>query len=438
MISKIALIIPAVSLMTAPLVADDKADIAELKKLLMQQAAELAEMKGRLAELEAEKASAPVAVSGEKRVVQTPAPVAAAPQVAADSGKSFTVKPRGRIEYDTVFYDEKDGGRDYRDGSGFRRARLGVQGKLPGNFEYQIEADFAGGDSVKLDDTYLRYRFSPKTAVTFGFHKVYHSLESATSDLDVTFMERHMVSNIFEAGAGGKMGISILSGGNNWSAQGGVFAGSPNSGDAAKDGWGINGRATWAPVLDEGKLLHLGIAAYYRDEDDNLLSLGDRPEIRHDSFKPFDSGTIAADTYTFGNAEFAAVMGPVSAQFEYSIMETSSSLGDGSYDGYSAQVSYFLTGESKPYSAHKGVFGKVKPNNPFQNGGWGAFELAVRYSRVDLADLGQGSYGDNLTLGINWYPTDAVRFMLNAVDFNAHGAVDESGRAYGMRAQVRW
>lgn len=438
MISRYALIIPAALSLSAPLQADAASDIAELKKLIMAQAAEIAALKDRLSDVENIKTTAPVVVSGEKRVVTTPALAPKMAPVASSEKKGFTIKPRGRLQYDTVFYDEDEGGRSYDNGSNFRRARLGVQGTLAGGFEYQLEADFSAGDKVKLDDTFIRYRIDPKTAITFGFHKVYHTLESATSDQDVSFMERHMVSNIFEIGAGGKMGVSILSGGENWSGQFGVFAGSANSGDGDKDGWGVNARATWAPLLEEGKLVHLGLAAYYRDEDDDMLSMGDRPEIRHDSFKPFDSGTFAADNYRFGNAEFAAALGSLTAQFEYSVMDTQSILGDRSFDGYSGQVSYFLTGESKPYSAHKGAFGKLKPLKPLGAGGFGALELAARYSRVDLADLGQGSYGDNLTLGVTWYPTDMVRFMLNAVDFRAHGAVDESGRAYGVRAHVRW
>ncbi|MFC3052900.1 OprO/OprP family phosphate-selective porin [Kordiimonas pumila] len=434
-----AIAMPLAMAISASAMADSETDL-ELRKIVMQQAAELAELKARLAQLEEKSSVKAVAVSGEARTVASASSAAPATPASATESKEtgFTIKPRGRIEYDTVFYDQNDGGRSYNDGSSFRRARLGVQGTLPGNFEYQIEADFAGGDSVKLDDTYLRYKFSPNTAVTFGFHKVYHSLESATSDLDVTFMERHMVSNIFEVGAGGKMGVSVLQSGSNWSGQFGVFAGSANSGDANKDGWGFNGRVTWAPILEEGKLLHVGLDAYYRNEDDDVLSMGDRPEIRNDSFKPFDSGTLIAESYRYGNAEIAGVLGPVSAQFEYSVLETSSSTGDQSFDGYSGQVSYFLTGESRPYSAGKGYFGKLKPFNPVGEGGMGAFELAARYSRIDLSDAGQGTYGDNLTLGINWYPTDAVRFMLNAVDFSAKGALTESGRAYGMRAQVRW
>ncbi|MBV1900305.1 MAG: OprO/OprP family phosphate-selective porin [Kordiimonadaceae bacterium] len=427
------------------LVADDASE-QELKRMLKQQAQQIEALTKRLSQLEA---SLPVLVNTARKTVVAIQPSSkdtgmlaqhthTPMQAGAKKKSKFTVKPRGRVEVDTVVYDEEDGGRQYREGSQFRRARLGVQGKLAGGFEYQIEADFAGGDKAKLDDTYLRYRINPKTAVTFGYHKVYHSLAAATSDLNASFMERHMVSNIFEVGAGGRMGASVLTGGSNWSGQFGVFAGSPNSGDKGKDGWGINGRLTWAPYLKEDRLIHVGIAAYHRDEDDDLISMGDRPEIRRDSFKPFASGEFQADTYNYVNAEFAGVAGPLSAQFEYGRMSTSATVGDRQFEGYSAQVGYFLTGESLPYSAHKGAFGKLKPHKALGAGGWGAFELAARYSYVDLRDAASGSFGRNITLGVNWYPTASVRFMLNAVDFEAEGDTQESGRAYGVRTQVRW
>jgi phosphate-selective porin len=30
------------------------------------------------------------------------------------------------------------------------------------------------------------------------------------------------------------------------------------------ESWGFNGRATWEPVFDTGKIAHLGVAGYYR------------------------------------------------------------------------------------------------------------------------------------------------------------------------------
>ncbi|WP_417461239.1 porin [Kordiimonas sp.] len=437
----------------APARADDGPALSEVLALVRAQAAEIAALKVRLVALEADEgAPAPVLVTDRAsgRISEratpalAPAPVAdeALAPVPASVGEpsGFSIKPRGRIEADTVAYHSRDG-RAYDDGAGFRRARLGVQGTLPGSFKYQIEADFAGGDKAKLDDTYLRYSGIEGTDITIGFHKIYHSLDSATSDLDVSFMERSMVSNAFEVGAGGKMGLSALTSGPNWSVQYGVMLSSPNSGDADKDGWSLAGRATYAPVMAEGRLLHVGVSAYVRHEDDELVSFSDRPEIRNDSFKPYDSGTVAASHYSYLGGEVATSYGPLTLQGEISRMQTSASTGDHNFWGTTLQASYMLTGESKPYSGGKGAFGRLKPHRAMGEGGFGAVELALRFSHLDVRDGGTGTVGDTLTLGLNWYMTDAVRLMINAVDFGAKasgGIITAKGQAYGMRAQVRW
>lgn len=424
--------------------ADDDADLSQVQALVRAQAEEIAALKARLLVLEGrEGGHAPLAMPVRKAAVRAPAggPPEGVPVMATASGSSgFSVKPRGRIEADAVTYDSHDG-RAYDDGAGFRRARLGVQGGLPGNFKYQIEADFAGGDKVKLDDTYLRYSGLAGTDITLGFHKIYHSLDAATSDLDVSFMERSMVSNAFEVGVGGKMGLSGLTSGDAWSLQYGVMLSSPNSGDSDKDGWSLAGRATYAPIMAEGRLLHLGVSAYVRHEDDELVSFADRPEVRNDSFKPYDSGVIAASSYSYLGGEVASTFGPLTLQGEISRMHTDARSGDHSFWGASVQASYMLTGEAKPYLGGKGAFGRLRPNQSIGEGGMGAIELALRMSHLDLRDAGAGTAGDTFTLGINWYMTDAVRLMINAIDFDAKatgGTTVAKGRAYGMRAQVRW
>ena len=109
------------------------------------------------------------------------------------------------------------------------------------------------------------------------------------------------------------------------------------------------------------------------------------------------------------------------------------------FTAWYAQASWILTGESKGYSPATGAFTPPKPAKPFSfNGdGWGAFELAARYSDLNLnSHANDGSNvvtawtgastktytyyntvrgGDQriVTLGLNWYPNNAVRFLLD-------------------------
>ncbi len=57
-------------------------------------------------------------------------------------------------------------------------------------------------------------------------------------------------------------------------------------------------------------------------------------------------------------------------------------------------------------------------------GGWGAFEAAARYSSVDLSDeLVEGGKMDIASLGLNWWLTQVAQFSLNYryIDLNENG-----------------
>jgi phosphate-selective porin OprO/OprP len=125
------------------------------------------------------------------------------------------------------------------------------------------------------------------------------------------------------------------------------------------------------------------------------------------------------------------VYGPLSVQGEYfhnSINRKAAT--DLSVNGWYGQASYFLTGESRPYSAKSGTFGRVKPNNPFslKEGGLGAWELAARYSSIDLNDgtALQGGAVKDITLGVNWYLNSHTRLMANYIMVDSD-AVKPSG-----------
>jgi phosphate-selective porin OprO/OprP len=179
---------------------------------------------------------------------------------------------------------------------------------------------------------------------------------------------------------------------------------------------------------DEGtRLLHLGVAYSHRNPDGASVRYRQRPEA-HLAHRYLDTESESgcritdarADDVDLFGLESALVLGRFSLQAEYikSMVDTTLG-GDFDFDGYYIYGSYFLTGEHRPYKLGSGEFGRVKPKRNFSlgnDGGWGAWEIALRYSTLDLNDgLIRGGQEDNWTVGLNWYLTPNSRLMLNYV-----------------------
>jgi phosphate-selective porin OprO/OprP len=88
-------------------------------------------------------------------------------------------------------------------------------------------------------------------------------------------------------------------------------------------------------------------------------------------------------------------------------------VGDPTLRGAYVQAGWFLTGESRSFSG--GTFGRTKPKANY-GAGKGAWEVALRYSTVDLGDAGvAGGEQSDVTAALNWYLNPVARLMLNYV-----------------------
>ncbi len=357
--------------------------------------------------------------------------------------KDFTLKIGGRIMNDWAWMEadravEAATG-DLEDGTEFRRARLYVAGTIYENIDFKLQFDFAGGDA-DLKDAYIGLRGLP-VYVKAGHFKEAFSLEELTSSKYVTFIERSLPTGTFSPSrnTGFAVNSDALDKRVTWAA--GIFKETGGYGDGQAEGdYNVTGRITALPrYADGGKnVLHLGASASYRGTRD-ALSFDQGPEV-HLAPDFVDTGDFESDSHVLIGGEVALVKGPLSLQGEIMGADVKRTGDDATFYGYYAQASYFLTGEHRKYSKSSGSFGRVKPKKNFgKNGGSGAWEVAARYSYVDLTDAGiDGGELEDITLGLNWYLNPNTRVMWNYVRADLDGPGDADGEAdlFVMRLQI--
>jgi len=176
---------------------------------------------------------------------------------------------------------------------------------------------------------------------------------------------------------------------------------------------------------DDGRrLTHLGFSWSHGfrdgDREDPNAQLRTRPESFLTDVRLVDTGNLVNHRRDLIAIEAAWLNGPLSFQGEYFHAFTKSTE-HLDFGGWYLSGSYVLTGETRKYRRAGGGFGEIKPVRSFHlsTGGWGALELALRYSSVDLNDKSvRGGKERNVTVGLNWYLTRKIRFMANYIYVN--------------------
>ena len=376
---------------------------------------------------------------------------------AAEAGKSQAptkplVAPSGRIQFDMANFTQDPASisqfGNTPNAVGFRRARLALLGEY-GVVDYIIEMDFANrginslvnqkDQSTAFKDVYVQIRELPLLGyLRVGHFKECFGLEQLTSDNYTTFMER----SLNDEGAfvpGRNNGIMAY----NWTEDQratwaiGVFTsqtGFDQPPTFQYDHWGLDmaARVTYLPWYDEGSggrgLIHTGLDYAYRTSPDAVgATFACRPEC---NFGPAVVNLTLADVnrWQVMDAEAAMVYGPLSLQSEFfgtSVVRQTG--GNTNFYGAYAFVSYFLTGENRPYNRKMGVFDRVRPYEDFFRvrtcdgctaTGHGAWEVAYRFSYIDmldgLTDKGAARAADH-TIGLNWYLNPFTKVMFNYI-----------------------
>jgi phosphate-selective porin OprO/OprP len=363
---------------------------------------------------------------------------ATSPKIAADK---WDVRLGGHVQLDYISWLRADsqitgnpGPQDYFE---FRRLRLVADGTGYEQFDFRLQmtlepetvGETPGVTSPDVKDAYLSMNEIPGVGrLRIGNFFVPFSLEQVTNDTNNIFLERSIPSQgVFSPDR--EVGVAIYNCTEDerlgWAA--GAFFDSISEGlkERIDDNQGarFSGRVTWLPYYDEqakgSSLIHVGAGILHTLDQDGRVRFRARPQTREGP-RLIDSGAIAADQYTTGNLEFAAVMGAVTVQSEAFLSSVQQTTGGAEVaGGMYAHLSWFPTGESRRYEKfgqHGAQFGRNVPKQRFvalpgrlEPGAW---ELKTRYSHLNLDRLLRGQYND-LTVGVNWYWSDRTRVMVD-------------------------
>lgn len=334
----------------------------------------------------------------------------------------YSFELSGRILYDyTLFSEDKNVlGND----SSLRKAYLGVEGKIDYDWGYELTIDFAGGEA-DIKDAYISYLGQTGWLWKFGHVKEPFSLSELTSSKYSTFLERPMLT---EFSPGRSLGVNTITYGSHWTLAASLTSETWDNDpdDEGSEGWGSTIRSTYAPWHTDTQALHFGVALSYRETDDEQkVKFDTRPETKNTGIKFLNTGKIKqVDNITRMGLETAWVEGPFSAQAEYVFAELERQIEENlSFSGWYVTASWMVTGESRDYKFKKGSFGRMKPYSPF-----GAWEVALRYSALDLNDKDiTGGSGNISTIGINWYVNERIRTMLNYAIVDNDEFADDDG-----------
>ena len=401
--------------------------------------------------------------AADVRRIQTAAPtvsVANGRPTFSTADNQFRFAVRSVVQYDVAHYDQDapktpDNRRsdasnpsDLNSGSNFRRARLGVEGTAFRNWNYAIMGEFggSGSESPVLNQAYIEYvgwkpwASAAPLRLRVGAWATPTSLEDATPNTDGLFLERpaaaELVRNI--AGGDGRDGFGVLANGDRWYADA-VLTGSTvgNTGEFDEQ-TGYLTRIAFLPLKGQNYAVHVGASVQgvidpadtnAGSADTKVIRLRERPELRVDGERFADTGSIPSDGVIAYGAELGGYWHNFYGAAEAFQIDLSRRDGitDPHFGGWYVQGAWTLTGESHRWAGANGGFAGVRPTNAFDLAAhhWGAWEIAARYSALDLnykegalgtAPLASAVRGGDqtiTTLGLNWYPNNTVRFLLD-------------------------
>ncbi|HEY6578237.1 MAG TPA: porin [Rhizomicrobium sp.] len=403
--------------------------------------------------------------------------------VFSSNDDQFTAAIRVLGQFDTAYYMQGNPSRSFpaangpelASGANFRRAWFGIYGKAFGDWSYVANFDFGSSSGVenpgRIQSLFLEYDGLKPLALRIGAYPPPAGLEDGTPSSDTMFLERTSPTDLARNMAGGEArdAASLLY------ITDRIFGAFSLTG----------GNLTATPVYQEQNALLGRVAGLlYSTPDTKIvlsamgsdimklpdqtpgpepmtaISLSDPPELTVDSTatRLVNTGSLSATgAYNWGlegGAQWRNFYGQA-GYFGYDVNRSHFDLPDDSFNGWYAQASWVLTGESKAYKPSLGAFVMPDPASPLGDG-IGAWELVGRYSDLDL-NQDTGVDGDKTpyggvrggdqriwTAGLNWYPNSLFRFMLDYQNIglarlaSTGEDVSQTVQAVSLRAEISY
>jgi phosphate-selective porin OprO/OprP len=367
-------------------------------------------------------------------------------------------------------------------GVNLRRGRIYFVGQFD-DFRVNITPDFGGSPdgAPTLFEANLNYTgFNPVTA-TVGYFHPFVSLDDATFPGNDLFLERASIINIERSVAAGiqraSMGANAAA--EDYFASGyltGPLFGAQSTARLNGEQVGLVGRLAARPYHDEDWNFHAefsGQLSFHPNINASgtpgvsrtTLTLADFPEQRIDFNPLVSTGSLSTRSANVYGGALGASWRNLLVQGEYYQISLNQSKLPGvpsprlGFNGGYVEGGWVITGEPIPYDITRAAWARPKVDHPFSvgDGGIGAWEIAARYSTVDLnsnvvpgvpQSVTGGIFGgqqQSAGLALSWYPNDWLRFMLQFqyVDVNKLNSagkvqIGQHFETLAVRAQAAW
>jgi phosphate-selective porin OprO/OprP len=327
-----------------------------------------------------------------------------------------------------------------------------------------MQVDFNDPNNPEIKDVYLGFDNLPlNQRAFFGVHKRPQSLDQWNSSRFTVFVERPTVAEAFNEDIR-YLGAAMwgVSDAQTWAWQYGLYSleGPQDDGRIIGDSMQLSGNARLGNTFlwrDDGRqYAWFGASAMVAhpekddtdaDTEDNEARFRAHPEARSDN-RWIDTGTIVgADWYQIAGLEAVYNEGPLQIVGEWMTNWTqrdaaiAGTPADLRFQGGYVYVSYFLTGEHIPWDRDSGQLGRVQPFTPWTpwrpSGckGWGALNVAARYSYMDLTDENVlGGMEQNGTVALNWHWTAYAKLQYDV----GYGQIEDHAPVGGFTSGNFW